>query len=291
MIHSSSFQGLPTVLVDTPLARCEIALFGAQVLSYIPKADGRDVLWCSASRLKSGKPVRGGIPICWPWFAKQNVSAQSAQHGFVRTLDWRLSTQTNTPSGEVKLRFEPGEFPVLPTDSSVWPKQCRVSLEISIGATLEQTLLTQNNSDQTLTLTQALHSYFRVSDVRKCAVDGLQDREYLDKLLNFASATQTSAWQFEDSCDRIYLDTTGQTKIVDPIWRREIHIDSRRSASTVVWNPGAHGVLSFDDIPPTDWPQYLCIEVANCSPRDSVQIAPGTSHAMQQTIRVTPLVA
>jgi glucose-6-phosphate 1-epimerase len=289
MMQASSFQGLPTLLVDTPLARCEIALFGAQVLSFIPKADGRDVLWCSASRLKSGKPVRGGIPLCWPWFAKQNVSAQSAQHGFVRTLEWQLTHQSTTPSGEVLLRLEPPQFPVVAPGSNVWPSQCRVSLEISIGATLEQTLITQNNSDQSLVLTQALHSYFRVSDVRRCSVDGLQDREYLDKLLDFASAKQTSAWQFDESCDRIYLDMSGQTTIVDPVWDREIRIDSRRSASTVVWNPGPQGVRSFDDIPHTDWPQYLCIEVANCSPRDSVNLAPGASHAMQQTISVTPL--
>jgi glucose-6-phosphate 1-epimerase len=289
MIHRSSFQGLPTLLVDTALARCEIALFGAQVLSYIPKKDGRDVLWCSASKLASGKPVRGGIPICWPWFSKQNVSEHSPQHGFVRTLEWKLASQSSLSSGEVVLEFIPPPFPALPPQSSSWPANCSVRMELNIGATLQQTLHTQNHSDQTLVLTQALHSYFRVGDVRQVGVEGLEGREYLDKLLDFAPAQQTSAWQFSESCDRIYLDMPGSSRIVDPVWRRNIHVDSKFSASTVVWNPGAAGVQNFADIPPTDWPQYLCVEVANCSPRDSVSLPSGASASLQQTLSVTEL--
>ncbi len=287
MICNSSFQGLPTLLIDTDLARCEIALFGAQVLSYTPKADGRDVLWCSASKLKPGKPVRGGIPICWPWFAKQNVSESSAQHGFVRTLDWRLVSQEVSPNGDVVVAFEPPAFPSQAASPSPWPANCSLKMELKIGASLQQTLHTQNRSDQTLVLTQALHSYFRIGDVRHVQVEGLQGREYLDKLLDFACAQQHHAWGFTDSCDRIYMDMPGCSTIVDPLWQRKIQIASRFSASTVVWNPGANGVLKFDDIPSSDWPQYLCIEVANCSPRDSVQLPPGANASLEQTLTVS----
>jgi glucose-6-phosphate 1-epimerase len=289
MIHHSSFQGLPTLLIDTALARCEVALFGAQVLSFIPKSDGRDVLWCSASHLKPGKPVRGGVPICWPWFSKQNVSASSPQHGFVRTLEWQLTSQSSLASGEIVLEFTPPAFPALPPDSSAWPANCSVRMELVIGETLTQILRTQNHSAQALVLTQALHTYFRVGDVRQVTVEGLQGHDYLDKLLDFAAAKQTAPWTFVDSCDRIYMDMPGRSSIIDPIWKRKIQIDSLASASTVVWNPGALGVQSFDDIPPSDWPQYLCIEVANCSPRDSVSLAPGATATIQQTLTVTTL--
>jgi glucose-6-phosphate 1-epimerase len=285
MIFHSSFQGLDTLLIDTPKARCEISLFGAQVLSFIPKQDGRDLLWCSPSKLADGRPVRGGIPICWPWFAKQNVTVESAQHGFVRTQLWTLSHQLET-GGDIELVFDPPAMPKLPPESSPWPAQCRVQTRIRIGDQLQQELLTHNESDTAVLLTQALHTYFRISDVHLVAVPQLTGLEYQDKLLNFAHDHQQKAWRFQESCDRIYLRTPQEMHIADPQWGRTIRIQSRSSQTTVVWNPGADGVKNFTDIPHSDWPQYLCVEVANCGPHDRIALQPGQSATMSQTLSV-----
>ena len=106
MITTSSWQGLETLLIDTGLARCEIALYGAQVLSFVPRADGRDLLWCSPARLAPGRPVRGGVPGCWPWCAKQDRPADAAQHGFVRRMTWRVATCAERADGQVRVLLQ-----------------------------------------------------------------------------------------------------------------------------------------------------------------------------------------
>jgi glucose-6-phosphate 1-epimerase len=292
MIHRSSRQGLETLLIDTPLARCEISRFGAQVLSFVPKHDGRDLLWCSDARLAPGRPFRGGIPVCWPWFARQGVEEPAPQHGFVRTLPWRLVD--TALAGDVATlvwvpevaAFESAVAQLATAGLADWPEACAPTVTVTVGAELTVALETSNRSDRTLALTQALHTYFRVGDVQTVAVDGLQGLGYLDKLEGFIEAQQSTPWRFDGACDRIYLRSGSRHAIVDTVLGRRIDITAEGSASTVVWNPGAQGVLAFDDIPPGDWRQYLCIEAANCGPLDIVTIAPEGSARLVQRLAV-----
>jgi glucose-6-phosphate 1-epimerase len=292
MIHRSSRQGLETLLIDTPLARCEVALFGAQVLSFVPKHDGRDLLWCSDARLAPGRPFRGGIPVCWPWFARQGVDDSAPQHGFVRTLPWQVVNAALTgEAATLVLAPEPAAFEsalaqLAASGLADWPAACAPTVTLAVGTDLAVALETSNRSDRTLALTQALHTYFRVGDVEGVAVEGLQGRGYLDKLQGFIEAQQSTPWRFEGACDRIYLRSGSRHTIVDTVLDRRIEITADGSASTVVWNPGAQGVLAFDDIPPGDWRQYLCIEAANCGPLDIVKLAPGGSARLVQRLAV-----
>jgi glucose-6-phosphate 1-epimerase len=301
MIHRSSRQGLETLLIDTPLARCEIALFGAQVLSFVPRHDGRDLLWCSDARLAPARPFRGGIPVCWPWFARQGVAESAPQHGFVRTLPWRVvsieeaaDSASDGRGGGADASPDKVTIVMAPDDAAFavaagiadWPADCTPTLTVAIGRDLTVTLATLNRSEQTLTLTQALHTYFRVGDVAAVGVDGLQGLNYLDKLSGFAEFTQSAAWTFEGACDRIYLQSGPQHAIHDPILGRRVDIHAEGSASTVVWNPGADGVRAFEDIPPGDWFQYLCIEAANCGPLNIVALEPGEQVRLVQRLAV-----
>lgn len=284
MIASSSWQGLETLLIDTALARCEIALYGAQVLSFVPRSDGRDLLWCSPARLAPGRPVRGGVPVCWPWFAKQDRPADAVQHGFVRRMDWRVSVCAERPDGQVRvvLSLEPdaGGWP----EGGGWPATCVPELELRVGDALELSLRTVNRSEETVVLTQALHTYFRVGDVRAARVEGLEGLGFLDKLRGFDAFTQGEPWRFEGACDRIYLRSGATHRIDDPVLERSILVESRHSASTVVWNPGADGIGALGDVPRADWYQYLCVEAANCAPLDRVSLAPGAETTLVQRI-------
>jgi glucose-6-phosphate 1-epimerase len=284
MIATSSRQGLETLLIDTEFARCEIALYGAQVLSFVPRADGRDLLWCSDARLSPGRPVRGGVPVCWPWFAKQDRPPDAAQHGFVRTMPWRITTCAERPDGQVRVVLSvaaPAEgWPGAPD----WPVQCVPEIELLIGDALEISLRTVNGSASPVVLTQALHTYFRVGDVRGIGIDGLQGLRYLDKLRDFEEFGQFAPWRFEGACDRIYFGKTARHGIIDPVLARSIVVESRGSGSSVVWNPGADGIVALGDVPPPDWYRYVCVESANCAPLDRVTIPPGGETTLVQRI-------
>lgn len=284
MIIHSHWQGQSTLLIDTPLARCEISLQGAQVLSFIPKSEGRDLLWCSPARLQPGRPVRGGIPICWPWFSRQGRPASSVQHGFARRLPWTVEQASET---QVRLRLiaPQGAWP-----EADWPAGCEVSVAMEIGAALTVRLITRNDSDQPVILTQALHTYLSVGDVRQTALGGLQGKAYLDNLQGLQRCVQDNDWTFgtgsQPACDRIYLATDAEHVLSDPVLERRIAIRSSGSASTVVWNAGPEGVLALGDVPANAWPGYLCVEAANCLPEDAVVLAPGEQTELAQTLAV-----
>ena len=287
MIHLTTSRGGDSIWVDTPLARCEIALLGAQVLSYLPKAHGRDLLWCSDGPLAPHQPPHGGIPLCWPWFAKQDRPPEAVQHGFARLRGWRLQASSESPEGEAELllTLNPKASDLRADD---WPPDCEPSVRVRIGTSLEIRLRTENRSTQTLSLTQALHTYLRVGDVRAVRVEGLQGLRYLDKLRDFEAYVQNEPWRFETACDRIYQGSGPLHRLDDPVLGRSLVLASTGSASTVVWNPGAVGVEALQDVAPADWPGFLCIETANCAPADRVSLPPGASTELRLQLFAQP---
>jgi len=206
------------------------------------------------------------------------------QHGFVRKIPWEVCEHREAPDGKVHIALAPQSSETPLPDSAQWPLACHPRFEVIVGNTLEMSLHTINDSPQPLSLTQALHTYFRVGDVRRVSVEGLQGLHYLDKLHDFAEFEQTEPWRFDTACDRIYLRSGSRHRIQDPILGRTIVIDSGHSASTVVWNPGAEGIASLGDVPLNDWYQYLCIEAGNCAPLDRVVLAPGGKTVLTQRI-------
>lgn len=300
MIINSRWQGMPTLLIDTPLARCEISLQGAQVLSFIPADDGRDLLWCSPARLQPGRPVRGGIPVCWPWFSRQGQAPTAVQHGFARRMPWALRHAQESADGTVQVALDlvaprnemldaglpQSRSPQAGWPQSDWPAACTAELHLEISSALKVRLISRNDSDTTVRLTQALHTYLRVGDVHHTALHGLQGRDYLDNLQGLARFTQHAIWQFDQACDRIYLDTASEHRLEDPLLQRTIRITTQGSGSTVVWNAGATGYAALGDVPAHAWPGYLCVEAANCEPHDPVILEPGAHAELVQTLRV-----
>lgn len=279
----ANVQGFPAWQVDTPFATAAVSVFGGQLLSYVPKG-GKDVLWLSPSAQALPTPIRGGSPVCWPYFGRQGQGTDVPSHGFVRDLPWTLQDARREADGTVVLTLAPPALDNL---------ALRLTMQLRIGRTLEQRLLTENTGSQPLSFTQALHNYFQVGDALQVSVEGLDGLTYLDKFENYATPrVQRGDWSLRDPrdpgrSDRIYTHAGGRYVLKDPTLKRRIEISTEGSRSLVAWNPGQAGAAKMVDVG-AGWRNYVCLEAANAGP-DVVTLAPGARHALVQTFRVLPL--
>ena len=275
-------------------ASATLALHGAQLLSWQP-AGQREVLWLSPQALPEPAAIRGGVPLCWPWFARQGQSASVPQHGLVRTLSWQISAIHASSDDEISLSLQPCAQLGLDDQGAARLAELapglHVSLRITLGQTLSQTLHTRNLGNETFPLTQALHSYLAVGDAAQATIDGLADLAYQDKLRNMAAYVQHDPFTFalDAACDRIYHHPgAAQPKrytLNDPVWQRRIIVETQGSESVVVWNPGPEGARQIADMPDEGWRDFVCIEASNAGP-DVVALAPGAQHWLSQKLSI-----
>ena len=255
-------------------------------------AGAKPVIWPNDQAVfKQGKGIRTGVPVCWPWFGvfdrnPQSVKAmrQSDQpagaHGFARTALWTLAGVEDNRV-ELVLPAPAGGFPG-------WPHQVDLKMSILLDDQLQIRLSSHNRGSDTVTISQALHSYFAVSDVRTVQVEGLDGLDYIDTADGWQTKQQSGALNFSAETDRIYLDTPAQLNIVDTDWQRRIQLTSEGSKSTVIWNPWTERAKALDDMADDGWQGMLCIETANVLD-DVVVLAPGASHTMGVSIASLPL--
>lgn len=274
-------------------AQVLVAQQGAHIFSYQRQGE-QPVIWQNPEALfKQGKGIRTGVPVCWPWFGvfdrnPQSVKAmrQSDQpagaHGFVRTALWELAgtkLEGDALRVDLVLPVPAGGFPG-------WPHQVDLKLSLLLDDQLHIRLTSHNRGDHTVTLSQALHTYFAVSDVRNVQVEGLDGLAYVDTADGWNSKQQAGLLHFTAETDRIYLDTPSQLSIVDKDWQRRLHLTSQGSNSTVIWNPWTERAKALDDMADDGWQGMLCIETANVLD-DVVTLAPGESHTLG--VSITPL--
>ena len=284
-LRFGEFQGFPALLITTPFSKAAISLFGGHALSFVPTGFD-DLLWISPATKRPPDAIRGGIPVCWPYFAKQGQPPDAPMHGLVRTLQWQVTHAEQTASGEIVLALAAPEVPEVPMN---------VILTMRIGRALEQALTTVNLSKETVRFTQALHTYFRVADADRVHVTGLDGLTYADKFDNFNEYTQRGDWNLQGArdpgrSDRIYADTGNHFELIDPAGQRKITLSTSGSKTLVVWNPGAELIKTFADLPPEGWRSYVCLEAANCG-AEVIELGTDDSHVLQQTIGVAALTA
>jgi glucose-6-phosphate 1-epimerase len=267
-------------------AELMVAQQGAHIFSYQRQGE-QPLIWPNpAAVFKQGKGIRTGVPVCWPWFGvfdrnPQSVKAmrQSEQpagaHGFVRTAIWQLD-EVIPVADALQLDFS---LPVPAGGYPGWPHQVDLKLSLLLDDQLHIRLTSHNRGTDTVTLSQALHTYFAVSDVRKVQVEGLDGLAYIDTADGWAEKKQSGLLHFSAETDRIYLDTPAQLNIVDKDWQRRIQLTSQGSSSTVIWNPWTERAKAFDDMADDGWQGMLCIETANVLD-DVVSLAPGQSHTL-----------
>ena len=274
-------DGAALIEITAPGGRALVALKGGHVLSWIP-AGRSEVLWLSpVADIAGPAAIRGGVPVCWPWFATHPTDADKPMHGFARTAHWRV-LRTDAAAGETRVVLG---FETRPEHAALWPHAAALSLEIVVGDRLGLVLETHNTGGAAFELTQALHTYFAVADISHVTVEGLDATDYLDKVDGFARKTQSGAVTFDGEVDRIYVGTPAETTIVDPGLGRRITIAKRGSASTVVWNPGPVRAARMADVGPEQWRRYVCVETTNAGP-DVVHLAPGARHVLAAEYRV-----
>lgn len=274
--------GGPVAMLSLGDATALIALQGAQVLDWTP-AGGRPVIWLSPTeRLGTPKPVRGGIPVCWPWFAAHPEDASKPAHGFVRTRLWDV-VSTQRLADEVVIELRTAKTSV---DAALWPHAAEVSVRVGLSAdSLSVTLRTRSLDKAPFRLTQALHTYFAVSDIAHVRVEGFDGLTYIDKL----DANVIKPWRgpirFTAEVDRIYLDHADEARIVDEAAGRAIIIAKEGSRSSVVWNPWIEKCARLGDMGPDGYRGMVCVETTNAG-SDVVTVAPGATHTLAAIIKV-----
>lgn len=279
---------LVMIEVVNTAAKAVLTTHGGSVLSFTPLGEGtsqQDWLWVSDTAVYHGKkPVRGGIPVCWPWFGAAEKDGLPA-HGFVRNKVWDLVSVTALSPAEtqIELRFATS-FETL----SLWPQVFELRLTVTVGETLTLALATLNPTDKPFEITEAFHSYFSVSNASDVWVDGLQGSERHDKLTHAEPVTQTESLAIQPPIDSVFLNQPGLVKINDSGLGRCLCIEKESAQSSVVWNPGAEIVKGFADMNDQAWPEMLCVEAGNVLD-NAVTIAPKTEHVLRMVISETPL--
>jgi glucose-6-phosphate 1-epimerase len=277
-------QGAAVATVTNAAATALVALQGAQLLSWAPRGQA-PVVWLSEqARFRPGKSLRGGVPVCWPWFGAHPQDPALPAHGFARNHDWEV-VQTRSLPGATRLvlRFDPLRLAAAPLRIDA-----ELLLSLTIGESLDLELTTRNRSDSPLHLTQALHTYFHVGDIGAAAVHGLEGRTYVDRLQSDALCVQQGPVGVDGEVDRIYLDCPGELVIADQALGRRIRIERSGSRSCVVWNPWTDKALALGDLGPDGNRRMLCVESTNAWD-DAVTVPPGGEHRLGTVVRCEPL--
>ena len=275
--------GLPKVQVTTAAASGEVYLQGGQITSWSP-AGQREVLFVSlASRWEPGRAIRGGIPICFPWFGNKAGDPQAPAHGFVRSKKWTLESIAQTDTGvAVGIATESDA-----ETKARWPFDFRLVLRATFGASLQVALVATNTGTAAFTFEEALHTYFTIGDATAIRISGLDGVRYLDKVDAGRERLQEGDIAFAAETDRVYLNTAGAVDIDDPTLRRRIHVSKQNSQSTVVWNPWSDKARALADLRDDDWTRLVCVETCNVA-TSAIELAPGQQHTMTLTVTVAP---
>ncbi len=267
-------SGYPILKIQHPTVTGSVALHGAHVMEWTPSHATSPVLFMSADSLfEPGKPIRGGIPVCWPWFGPHSEPDKPA-HGFVRTMFWEIDHADEHAAGvDIVLRLADSR-----ESCELWPHAFEVRLHIHMGRELSVGLEVTNTDSTPWSMTAALHSYFAVGDAKRISLHGLHGTEYVESRLSPEKRPERCPLVIDREVDRLYVSDA--TVIVrDPVWKRELHIEKSGSLSTVVWNPWIEKSKRLNDLPDQAYHGFVCVETANAG-EDIVTVAPGATHRL-----------
>jgi glucose-6-phosphate 1-epimerase len=273
--------GLAMVQITTPASSGEMYPHGAHVTSWKP-AGAEDVLFVSPhSFWQDGKAIRGGVPICFPWFGNKPDDPHAPDHGFVRTKAWQLESVVQSGDTVSVSMFTASDE----STKKWWPADFRLTYRATFGPKLLLELILTNTGAAPLRFEEAMHAYYNVGDVQQARLSGLDGVEYLDKTDCYKKKTQHGDVVIEAETDRVYLNTQHPLELNDRVLQRRISIRKENSRNTVVWNPWSKKGHDLADLGEDQWKRMLCVEVANVGDF-AVDVAPGQQHTMKATVEV-----
>lgn len=254
-------NAFPIALITTPHATAAITPYGAHLLSYRSTSDSNDLLFLSDNAIfKEGTAIRGGVPICWPWFGPDPQKLGRTDHGLARTRMWDVISTDLLADQECAITFNLSDTP---ETYALWPYHFQLTLKLTVGKSLTLELTTHNLGDTPMKLTQALHTYFSVGDITQTRITGLEGFTYTDKTDESREKPQKDAIHIDDETDRVYPFDGGEIILYDDALNRNIRIKSEGSRTAVVWNPWIQVCEQKADLASEDYKKMVCIETAN----------------------------
>ena len=285
-----SHPGMPSALITTPSCTAEFYLYGAHLTQWTPTGHEPALYLSPRSGFTPGKPIRGGIPLVFPWFGPAATSPiqtpeGAAQHGFARVSPWSLRFAAF--AGE-DLHLSA----VLDQTEAVRAlgfTGFELAIEIVLGRTLAVRLTAANTGEAPFHYEDVLHAYLHVGDSREVSVEGLEGTNYLDKTDDFKQKTQSEpALRFVGEVDRPYLNTVAPLAVVDPALRRRLRVEKKGSRTTVTWNPGEALAAKLPDLLLEEWNRFVCIEPGNVA-GDLVTLQPREAHTTELRLSLESL--
>jgi glucose-6-phosphate 1-epimerase len=267
--------GLSCVQVTAPRASGQIYLHGAHVTSWQPAGAEEALYVSSKSKWQDGGAIRGGVPICFPWFSTRAEDPRSPAHGLVRTKSWQLEGITHADHNVTVALSTSADDATRRT----WFGEFHLLFCATFGEQLRLELIVTNHGTSSFRFEEALHSYFRVGNVTAAKLRGLNGAVYVDKTDAQREKHQHGDLTLSSETDRIYRNTLATIEIEDPAARRRVLVAKEDSRDTVVWNPWSERGKAMSDVGPDEWRQFVCVETCNVGDH-AINLAPAQAHTM-----------
>jgi len=280
LVFEKSENGLTKIVIENSFAEAEIYLHGANLTHFRPKGEEPVIYNARETLFSASKTVHAGIPICWPWFGAHPTESSKPQHGFARDMLWHLKGAKMLANGETEIVLALEQSP---KTLELWPHPFELELTFTVGDSLSVALKTTNTATTPFTVTQALHTYFFVSDIGSVEATGVEATPFVDYTDNRQEKLETAPLHVERMVNRVYIPTEAACTIIDPLLRRRIVIEKEGSSSTTIWNPWKES--GIHDLPGEAYRKFLCIETTNAL-SDARTLQPGESHRVVQRISV-----
>jgi D-hexose-6-phosphate mutarotase len=277
-------SGLTVAEISNAQATASLCLQGAHLMTWQPRSQAVPVVWLSRdAKLAAEKSIRGGVPVCWPWFGPHASEPGFPGHGYARTVPWRVVESGAEPNGATRLTLR---LVTSEKTRAQWPHDCTLDLTVIAGETLRMEMTTENTGASDFVIGEALHTYFRIGDIGEVRVKGLENCDYWDKVGGSTLKKQSGDIHFSGETDRVYVNTAAECAIEDDKLKRRIHVAKSGSLSTVVWTPWSEKANKMGDMgQPDGWREMVCVESVNAM-ENVVKVAAGARHTMIVEYRV-----
>ena len=272
--------GLTRLTITSPAATAEVYLHGAHVTRFDPKNQPPVLFMSALSHFQPGKPIRGGIPICFPWFGPKAADPKAPAHGFARLMEWNVDSVTAVKNGASVVLSLASDAQT----KALWPADFSAKYTVTVTDQLTLALAVTNTGTTPAKFEEALHTYLSIGGIETLSIEGLAGTTYIDKANGSPRLPQNDPLvRFTAETDRIYLDTQSTCTVRDPALGRQIRIAKTGSNTTVIWNPWIAKAKAMPDFGDAEWPAMVCVETCNVVDH-AITLTPGATHTITATI-------